>query len=279
MLAELTVLPAEDGRALGDVLRRRGYSRRLITRLKHTENGITRRGVTVRTVDPVFAGETVLLFTEPEETLLPVPELKVPILWEDGDAVVFDKPPAMPVHPSMKHRLDTLGNCFAAMYPELAFRPVTRLDRDTSGCVLAAKSQHAASRLQRGFGKEYLAVCCGDAPPSGVIEAPIARERDSLIKRCVREGGRAALTRFEHIAGNGKYTLCRVFPETGRTHQIRVHFAHIGLPLAGDDLYGGSREDIGRQALHCAKLTFISASGEPVTVCSPLPEDMKKLTE
>ena len=185
--------------------------------------------------------------------------------------MVFDKPPAMTVHPSMKHHGDTLGNHFAALYPQLTFRPVNRLDRDTSGCVLIAKSQYAAAALQRKYEKEYLALCCGH-PQSGVIDAPIAREQGSLIKRCVRGEGRPSVTRFEVIASSEKYSLCRVVPLTGRTHQIRVHFAYIGCPLAGDDLYGGSREDIGRQALHCSELSFVSPAAGAVTVRSPRPD-------
>ena len=277
MHAELVITPAEDGLPLGSVLKKRGFSRRLVVRLKHTENGITRAGQLLRTVDTVLEGDTVTLSCEDESLLVPSEELYVPVLYEDNETVVFDKPPAMPVHPSMKHHTDTLGNHFAHRFPGLTFRPVSRLDRDTSGCVLAAKSQYAASMLQGHYGKEYLAVCCG-RPQGSVINAPIARERESLIKRCVREDGREALTRFEILSETGSYTLCRVFPETGRTHQIRVHFAHIGCPLAGDDLYGGSRADISRQALHCASLTFITPDGSrSVTVSSPLPEDMAAL--
>ena len=274
MRAELLIAASEDGLELGEVLKRRGYSRRLTVKLKHTEGGITRAGQLLRTVDTVRAGETVLLACEEKTQLEPSRELCVPVIYEDSEVIVFDKPPGMPVHPSMKHRTDTLGNYFAHRFPGLTFRPVNRLDRDTSGCVLIAKSQYAAAALQGSFGKEYLALCCG-RPEGSVIDAPIAREHESLIKRCVREDGREALTRFEIIGGNGKYTLCRVFPETGRTHQIRVHFAYIGCPLAGDDLYGGSREDIARQALHCASLTFTSpADSRSHTVSSALPQDI-----
>lgn len=275
MHAELNVSAAENGRSLGEVLRARGFSRRLVTKLKHTENGITRGGLTVRTVDRVYAGDILILSCPDESAIEPSCGFSAPVIYEDSEVIVFDKPPQMPVHPSMKHRSDTLGNYFAAFRPGLTFRPVNRLDRDTSGCVLCAKSQFAASKLQHAFEKQYLAVCCGTPESEGVIDAPIAREQKSLIKRCVAEHGRRAVTKYKILDSNGKYSLCLVTPETGRTHQIRVHFTYIGHPLAGDDLYGGSREDIGRQALHCRSLTFVSpADGILRTVESPLPEDM-----
>lgn len=278
MRAELVILPAEDGRALGDVLRRRGFSRRLICRLKNTESGMTRGGVLIKTVDRVAAGDEVILAVPESSELTPVSELSVPVIYEDGEVVVFDKPADMPVHPSFKHQNDTLGNFFAARFEGLVFRPVNRLDRCTSGCVIIAKSQFAASALQESFEKRYLAVCCGVPPREGVIDAPIARERDSIITRCVREDGKPAQTRYRVLTENGSYSLCEVTPLTGRTHQIRVHFAHIGFPLAGDSLYGGSCADIGRQALHCAEVGFVTPEdGERHTVRSPLPEDMRSL--
>ncbi len=279
MHAELVVTAAEDGASLGGVLRRRGYSRRLVTRLKNAVNGMTRGGQLIRTIDRVYAGERIILCCEDSRLLVPSAELSAAVLFGDGETVVYDKPPAMPVHPSMKHRTDTLGNLFAAEYPQLTFRPVNRLDRDTSGCVLAAKSQYAAARLRGSFDKSYLAVCCG-VPTTDAVEAPIAREEGSLIKRCVRGDGKYALTRIETVCSAGGYTLCRVTPETGRTHQIRVHFAYIGCPLAGDELYGGSREHIGRQALHCESLGFVSpADGVYRRVTAPLPDDMRALIE
>lgn len=275
----LVITDREDGRALGDVLKSRGISRRLVLRLKRTEGGMTRGGELIRTVDRVYAGDTVLLCEACDiHPLRGNPALRAEILYEDREVIVYDKPAMMPVHPSTKHTDDTLGNCFAARYPELTFRPVSRLDRDTTGCVIAAKSQYAAAFLQGGFEKRYLAVCCGVPEPEGVIDAPIARERDSIITRCVREEGKPSVTRYRVIAENGKYALCEVVPVTGRTHQIRVHFSYIGHPLAGDELYHGSREDIHRQALHCCGVKFVSPDdGMEHVVESPLPEDMEAL--
>ncbi|MBR6044234.1 MAG: RluA family pseudouridine synthase [Ruminococcus sp.] len=280
MRGKVTVLPAEDGKPLGEVLRRRGYSRRLICRLKQIPLGMSRRGELIRTVDTVSAGDEIVIADTGSSDISASPELCAPVLYEDSEVIVFDKPADMPVHPSIKHQDDTLANLFAARCPGTTFRPVNRLDSRTSGCVITARSQFAASALQGRFGKRYLAVCCGDPGESGEINAPIARERDSIILRCVREDGKQAVTRFRAVARSPLYTLCEVFPLTGRTHQIRVHFAHIGCPLAGDSMYGGDMSDIGRQALHCAEVSFLSPdSGESLSVRAPLPADMRSLLE
>lgn len=282
MLIELKMTSSDDGKPFGEILKNRGFSRRLVLRMKRTEGGMTRDGITIRTIDRVREGDVIVI--KDDDGIHPLrgnTELSVPVLYEDREVVVFGKAAMMPVHPSTKHTDDTLGNYFAVRYPTLTFRPVSRLDRDTTGCVLAAKSQYAAAFLQRGFGKKYLAVCCGVPEERvGVIDAPIAREKDSIITRCVREDGKSSVTKYKVIAENGKYALCEVEPVTGRTHQIRVHFAHIGHPLAGDDLYKGCKEDILRQALHCCEIRFVSPDdGREHTVVSELPEDMKRLTE
>ncbi len=276
---KLVIRPEEDGKSLGEVLRKRGFSRRLRCRLKRTEGGMSRDGELIRTVDKVFEGEEIDLAPEEIPTLEASTDIPdVPVLYEDREVVVFDKPAGMPVHPSIKHQGDTLGNYFAKRYKGLPFRPVNRLDRCTSGCVIVAKSQFSAAALQGRFGKKYLAVCCGDPGETGKIDAPIARAEDSIITRCVREDGKEASTLFRRLRTGEKYSLCEVTPLTGRTHQIRVHFAHIGFPLAGDSLYGGSTEDIGRQALHCISVSFVSPDDdENHIISSPLPADMESL--
>ena len=195
-----------------------------------------------------------------------------------ADVVVFDKPVNMPVHPSIKHQGDTLGNCFSAMYPQLTFRPVNRLDKDTSGLCAVAKNPHAANVLQGTLKKVYYAVVCGEIASGGRIDAPIGRAGESIIRREVREDGQRAVTDYTIIKGNRKYTLLRVILLTGRTHQIRVHFSHTGHPLAGDDFYGGSTADTAYQALHCGELEFVSpVSKEIVRVSSPIRNDMEQL--
>ncbi len=264
---------------LEDFLRKdAGVSKRMISRLKRTENGITRNGKLVRTIDKVFRGDEIVLKYEDTKLLEPNGNLNVNIAFENENLMVFDKPVGMPVHPSIKHQGDTLGNFFAYKYPDLTFRPVNRLDRDTSGLCIVAKNAFSAAALQSDIKKVYYAVVSGNISGEGTIDAPIAREQESIIKRVVREDGQRAVTHYKALSSNAKYSLLEIHLETGRTHQIRVHFAHIGNPLAGDDLYGGSREDIDCQALHCGNLEFREpVTGEKIIVRSDLREDMKRL--
>lgn len=276
--AEFTVSDREDGLTVGEVLRLRGVSRRLTVKLKRRENGITLNGVQIRTVDRVKTGDILAAALDGGVSLEPNPSLIVPVAYEDEDVIVFDKPYNMPVHPSAGHYGDTLGNCFGAMFPELTFRPVNRLDRNTSGLCAVAKNAYTAKMLGGNMEKEYLAAACGSVNGSGRIEAPIGRAEAGVIKREVRPDGQYAATNYTIIKESGRYTLLRVVPETGRTHQIRVHFAYIGHPLAGDDLYGGDMSDIKRHALHCCRLSFVSPlSGKRVELGSPLSEDIERL--
>ncbi|MGN0641853.1 MAG: RluA family pseudouridine synthase [Huintestinicola sp.] len=248
----------------------------MIIKLKQTENGITRNGILCKTTDRLLRGDTIVLTLPADEKAQDANHLlSVPKVYEDEDIVIYNKPSGMPVHPSAKHRQDTLGNCFAAEYGGLAFRPVNRLDKDTSGLCLIAKNPLAANISSESISKVYYAAVSGRIAESGRIDAPIARERKSIIKRVVRSDGKHAVTNYTPLRSNGKYTLLEITLETGRTHQIRVHMAHIGHPLAGDDLYGGSREDISRQALHCGRMTLTHpVTGETITASAPLPEDM-----
>lgn len=260
------------------LLGRKGVSRRLLTKLKRINGGITRNNEPIRSVDIVFPGDEIVLRPEDTSFLEPNGSLNVPIAFENESLVIFDKPGGMPVHPSIKHQGDTLGNYFAYRYPELTFRPVNRLDRDTSGLCIAAKDAHAANLLQGNCKKVYFAAVHGIPEERGTIDAPIARERESIILRCVREDGQPSITNYIRLRAGERYSLMEVRPETGRTHQIRVHFAYIGHPLAGDDMYGGSRENIDRQALHCGEIIFTEPiSGEEITVISPLPDDIENL--
>lgn len=288
-------VPADwDGKLCGDFLRYSGVSRRLAARLKRTPNGITLNGKPVRTVDVIHAGDAVAIKNLDESLLEPNALLTVPIVYEDEGVIVFDKPAGMPVHPSHRHRGDTLGNCFAAKFPSLTFRPINRLDKDTSGLCAAAKSAYAAAVLNGGISKIYAAVTEGvpipepaedplikwyETPSGYRIEAPIGRTAESVITREVRADGQRAVTNYAIEKENGKFALLRISLETGRTHQIRVHFSSLGYPLAGDDLYGGSLEYCKRQALHCGEMRFVSPFGGEVLLKSGLPDDMKKLLD
>ena len=253
-----------------------GVSRRQIAKLKHMPDGMTCGGQSIRSIDTVHCGDTIRLHIADTTAIAPNPELRVPVVFEDADLLVFDKPAGMPVHPSLNHRTDTLGNAFAARYPELTFRPVHRLDRNTSGLVAVAKHPIAAASLHGRIRKTYLALACGKPPASGTVTAPIGRVPDSLIARCVSPDGKPAVTHYR-VLHYGAYALTELHLETGRTHQIRVHLAHIGCPLAGDDLYGGDCTHIGRHALHCAAFSYTDGDGFVHHITSKLPEDMQKL--
>lgn len=274
---ELIVTEREHGLSALEFLKGRGYSRRMIIALKNN-GGLTRGGEVLRTIDMVRAGDRVRAVIREEGGLVPNPEITAPTAYEDEDAVVFDKPPYLAVHPSIKHYSDTLGNLFAARYGDIPFRPINRLDRNTSGLCLCAKNKLAAAMLAAAADKVYFAVVDGEIRESGRIDAPIEREGESIIKRCVRQDGKRAVTNYTPIRHANGRTLLRITLETGRTHQIRVHFAHIGFPLCGDELYGGDCSAIGRHALHCGEMSFTQpVTGERITVTSPLPEDMRRL--
>lgn len=282
---EYLVDSGRDGMQAGSFLTGKGYSRAMLTLLKNT-GGLLVNGAPVRTVDRVSAGDVVTAVFNEASDSEPNPLLHADIVFDDEDIVVFDKPTGMPVHTSYRHDRDTLENLFAARYPDCCFHAVSRLDRNTSGLIIAAKHKFAAARLMsdpeyrpeklyyavtgKGFSEKY--------GMSGEIIAPIARENDSMIKRVVREDGIYAHTRFRVAAAEDDICLLEVSLVTGRTHQIRVHFSYAGFPLLGDDLYGGDTSRIGRQALHCGRISFRHpVTDDSMTLVSPLPDDMSEL--
>lgn len=271
-------VPKENG---GDTaerfLKSRGFSRKLISKLK-ASGGLTRGGEILRSIDTLNVGDEVCVRLEDAGEVVPNPDIKADIAFENEDIVVFDKPCGLPVHPSIVHYSDTLGNLFAALYPGSAFRPIHRLDKDTSGLCACAKNKLAASLLSSGVEKTYYAVVDGSITQPGEINAPIGRADGSIIRREVRSDGQCAVTLYEPILRKNGRTLLEITLKTGRTHQIRVHFAHIGYPLCGDELYGGDRTYIKRQALHCGKMRIkLPMTGELKEIVSPLPEDISRL--
>ncbi|MBZ4671057.1 MAG: rRNA synthase [Clostridiales bacterium] len=283
-MRKITFLVGEDfsGRSVEAFLMKGcGISRRLLLKLKRTDMGILKNGEHARSVDVVKEGDRIEISLEDEKTLEANPALCVPVVYEDEDVIVFDKPAGMPVHPSHGHQGDTLGNFFAHICPGVSFRPVNRLDRDTSGLCAAAKNAHAAKIIGESLDKTYFAIVCGEIFSSGVIDAPIAREKDSIILRRVDfEKGQRAVTLYEPVLRKNGFTLLKIKLETGRTHQIRVHFAHMGFPLVGDGMYGGDTSLLKRQALHCGEVSFLHpVSGEELSFSSPLPDDIKWLVD
>ena len=282
---EYIIGAAENGMEVGRLLRSKGYSRASITRLKYG-GGLLLDGKHIRTVDRVREGSILsVIFTEDTDAV-PNPGLDAPILYDDDDLVVFNKPAGIPVHRSNGHNDDTLENLFAALFPETAFHAVSRLDRNTSGIVIAAKNKFVASKLMsdekfRPRKLYYATVPGGFAAKhgmSGEIIAPIARESDSIIKRVVREDGDYACTKYTVAEQNNDITFLELKLVTGRTHQIRVHFSYLGFPLLGDDLYGGDCMLIQRQALHCGRSEFIHpVTNKTLTFSAPLPDDIGSL--
>lgn len=268
-----------------------------ITALKKDPRGILVAGehVTVRYV--LHEGDVLTLAdtdTECSDNIVPT-AMPLNILYEDDAIMVLNKPPYMPTHPSHGHYTDTLANGLASLFEKrgipFVFRSCSRLDRDTSGLVTVAKTRAAAYHFQCAHtagevGKEYLAVLTGHLTPAvGEISGCIRRQEDSVITRIVTEDdGAPALTRYRVLAygeaSDGRpLTLVSAVPVTGRTHQLRVHFAHLGHPILGDFLYGEENDAlIGRQALHCRKTSFLHpVSGVPMTHRASLPEDFAAL--
>lgn len=278
---EFNIQKKDSGKRIKDFLFNFGVSSSLLTKLKNTENGITLNGSFARAIDTVKTGDILKISIENKGRMPAPSDKKVEIIYDDEDIIALNKPPFMPVHESRNHQGDALSNA-AANYIDknTAFRAVYRLDRDTSGIVLIAKNELAAAKLAGRIDKDYYAVASKDIGSSGTISAPIARENESIIKRCVNENGETAVTHYEKVKEYKNGVLYKINLETGRTHQIRVHFAHLDAALVGDTLYGKSSELINRQALHCKAIQFTHpVSGTKLTLSCDFPEDIKLLLE
>ena len=286
------VPPQADGVLLRNFLRRCAVSTELARAVKFHGSGFFADGQPILANRRLAAGQ-MLSFELPAdgEGVAPQPEIPVQVVHEDAFALLLEKPPHLAVHPTLNYPLDTLANGYAAWAAaqgrSTVFRPVNRIDKDTSGLVLAARNSYAAPLLAQGVEKLYYAIVEGELPLGpGVIDAPIGRQGDSIIGRCVTPEGKPSRTEYTILKAKNGLSLAACVPVTGRTHQIRVHFASLGHPLAGDDLYGGHRERVGRQALHCAKQTYTIPDGividweaprQRITVESPLPADLQAL--
>lgn len=279
---------AEQGMAVGQFLKERGYSRHALTLLKQTEGGILCNGREVYLSQPLRKGDRMDLFLKEEVPgeIEPV-ELPFGIVYEDDDLMVVDKPADMPVHPSMKNHDNTLANA-AAWYgrtkgDSFVYRCVNRLDRDTTGLLILAKHILSATGLYgqmraREIRRTYLAIVKGMIREEGTIDLPVGRKEDSAIERMIDlEHGERAVTHYRPVRQGKDWTLIECRLETGRTHQIRVHMSSFGHPLIGDFLYGSREEQMPRQALHSWKLSFVHPiMGRPMEFVSPLPPDMQK---
>ena len=239
------------------LMKEHGFSRRVLRELKNRPEDIRRNGTHIRMIDPVRAGDTVeAILRDAEATAVPCTR-KVPVLYEDDDIIVYDKPPFCATHPSKLHQTDTLANVYAASHENGVFRPVFRLDRDTDGICVCAKNTVAAAKLAGKIEKTYTAVVEGVLAEScGVIDAPLVQLELHKMRRGIRNDGQRAVTYYTVLRRTSRYTLLALTLPTGRTHQIRAHFSHIGHPLAGDTMYGKAHPLIDRQALSCTAVRF-----------------------
>lgn len=289
---EWKISSRDTGKLIREFLKEQQISKTALTDIKFAGGGIFINDASVTVRHLLMEGEVLKVVFPPEEPsmeLLPK-NLPLQIVYEDPYVLVVNKPPHQQSIPSRESRADSLANALLFYYHSTGLNAtvhlVNRLDRDTSGLLLVAKHRHIhhllseqqkAGRLKRA----YEAIVHGKFDVgSGTIDAPIGRKDDSIIERQVRQDGQRAVTHFRVIQELGEWTHVRLQLETGRTHQIRVHLSHIGHPIVGDDLYGGEKVDISRQALHCRELSFWHPMDKKELVFrAELPEDMKKLLE
>lgn len=272
------------GKTVKELLKHLKISSGLMKRLKRLEDGITVNG-SHQNVNFVLKENDVVelrlndMDEDTNEFLLPV-DIPIDIIYEDENITVVNKPPNMPTHQSLNNHGNTLANALRFRYREkpYVFRATNRLDKDTSGVVITANNRLYASilsdKIKNGkVKKEYIAIVKGKITNEGVIDAPIGRIGQSIIKRIVRQDGERAVTAYKPLAYCDEISILSVTPITGRTHQIRVHMCHIGHPIIGDGLYFENSEFISRQALHCAKMEI----DEIGSFVAPLPVDMRKV--
>ena len=286
-----TANPADEGRTVLSLLRRElACSESHISRLKLRDEGILCNGVRCYVTARVKAGDilSVEIGDLPDGHIVPM-EFPLDVRYEDEDLLVLDKPAGIAVHQSTRDPGEiTLENAICHyLGGRISPHPVSRLDRGTSGLIAFAKSGYVHERLRRmmhtsDYARVYLGIACGRVTPaSGEIVLPIGMAEGSTYQRAIREDGQQARTEYETLATNERFTLLRLTPHTGRTHQLRLHMSALGYPLAGDWLYGAEdRALIARPALHSYQLTMTHPiTGETIRLAAEMPEDMKKLID
>ena len=270
---EYTIPESQNGLRVEQFLRRKGYSRQNLTEIKRMPQSILVNGIHYYMRQTLAAGDHLQVCICETESSEKIPPVKLPlnIIYEDEDILVINKPAGMPIHPSMKNYYNSLANALAWYYQDqgkpFIFRCSNRLDRDTSGLTVISKHLVSASIMadmtkKRLVHREYLAIVKGDlTPPAGTITAPLSRKEGSIIERTVDfDHGEEAITHYKLVKKENGHSLVSLQLETGRTHQIRATFAHMGCPLLGDGKYG--RGDVNRrygetrQALYSYQLTF-----------------------
>lgn len=273
-----------DDKKIKEFLRNHGVSHRMTCILKNMPDGILLNGAHARTIDHLKCGDTLTLCIpedQEQNTCTPV-KLPLHILYEDEDMLILNKQAMIAMHETHNHQLDALSNAVAYHLKQrgrpAVFRAVGRLDKGTSGIVVCALNKFAAAKLSGKLYKEYLAVAAGVFTGTGTINAPIYRPDPMKTLRCVDVRGEKAVTHWEALQTDGVKTLLKIHLETGRTHQIRVHFAHLGTPLIGDRMYGTPDETICHQALHCSRVKLVHPVTEAnLEFTAPMPKEMQAL--
>lgn len=287
-ILEYHISGQEAGKTIKDILQEKGFSGQNIVELKKMPKSILLNGVWEYVNCRVKENDRLCVHIREEvnsDKILPV-KLPFPVVYEDEDIIVVNKPADMPIHPSMNNYGNTLGNA-AAFYFEkqgkpFVFRCINRLDRDTTGLTIIAKHMVSCSILQndmlnRKIEREYIAIVEGRMEKTeGIIDAPIGRKEGSTIERMVDcEHGEHAVTHYSVLEQKKNVALVKLKLETGRTHQIRVHMKSIGHPLIGDFLYNLENDGMKRQALHAGWLSFVHPiTKESVRLEVPMPKDM-----
>lgn len=281
------VSPMDEGRVLKRFIRSRGLSAGMWKRIKwHGRVSIDGREIH-NANEIIHTGSMVVCEWREEPDVVPT-DIDLSVVYEDNDLLVVNKPAYMLIHPTHEGGIDTLVNGVANHYrlcgKEGGIHPLYRLDRNTTGLVVVAKSswaQYALSKSHDLVYREYVAVVKGHMKvPLGIINAPIGRKDGSVVEWMVRSDGKPAQTEFTVIGYGEDYTVVRLHLLSGRTHQIRVHLSWLGYPLLGDDLYGGDLSLIDRQALHARTVRFIHpATQKMITLSAPIPSDMECFME
>lgn len=284
MKLEFLVPTEKQGWNVRDFLRASGVSSTAIRAVKYEPNGIMRNGEKIHTNQNVNASDTIILnFLNEKDTSVIPQKIPLEIVYESKNVMVVNKPANMAIHPTLGYTDGTLANAFCGLMQarntRMPFRAINRLDKNTSGLVLLALNSVSVNSLAKSVKKEYFAILQGALSSlKGVIDLPIMRCENSIITRKVDENGKQATTEYEFIACKNGVSLVKAVPVTGRTHQLRVHFSHIGCPLCGDDMYGGELSLISRHALHCGAITFTEPFTTDTIVCKVnLSDDMNDL--
>lgn len=274
------------------LLKNHGVSKKLLASVKFDGGKILVNDVEQNAIFRLKINDIVKIIVpdEPDNPFLLADDEPIDVVFEDEHYLIVNKPAGKPSITGSLHPHGAMSNLVKGYiqrqkYPNQTVHLITRLDRDTSGLIFFSKHSYAHAvivhpKFKDSLVKRYFALVKSDGnlPEIGEIDQPIGRREGSIIERMVREDGKPAKTSYQSVLTKNDLNLLDVTLHTGRTHQIRVHFSHLGYPLIGDDLYGGDHELMNRQALHCHHLEFIHPfTNEKVEIELDLPEDMKNL--